>query len=156
MTYDELRIDNRNSLCGIIVTARYFADPDFQRRIWINGEGPEVSSYYESLCSLFDDSHVMSSDNGDALALGCSEEMCSKLGGFVATLDNFDEGLQRPMRDSEIFALPAWQAVISSASTFVDSSIAWLEQNCGDFLMFKWSWKGRSFGGKEWRSDGDS
>lgn len=32
-----------------------FSDPEYQKRIWLQGKGPEVSSFGEAMCGLFDD-----------------------------------------------------------------------------------------------------
>ena len=34
------------------------SDIEFQKRIWLRGEGPEVSSYVEVVCQLFDDTGI--------------------------------------------------------------------------------------------------
>ena len=38
----------------ILSTISIFASPAFQRRVWIEGKGPEVSSYDEAMNDLFD------------------------------------------------------------------------------------------------------
>ncbi|MEA5470555.1 hypothetical protein [Spirulina sp. 06S082] len=32
-----------------------FADAEFQERVWVRGEGEEVSNWTEAMCKLFDD-----------------------------------------------------------------------------------------------------
>jgi len=34
------------------------SDSEFQQRVWLRGEGPEVSSYSEVVCQLFDDTGI--------------------------------------------------------------------------------------------------
>jgi hypothetical protein len=43
------------------------ADYDYQKRVWLCGSGPEMSSLTEAVCGLFDDSGL-----GDALDKGQS------------------------------------------------------------------------------------
>ena len=152
---DDPRTGDRRALCNAINATYEFADPTYQRRVWINGEGPEVSSYSEALCSLFDDAQIERFLDGYAMTLGFSKGMLERLGSFIRVLDEFDKklragctnkGLSPNMRDADIVALPGWKAVTSSAAEFLDLAVVWLEQNCSDTLMFKWSWGGRSFG----------
>ena len=39
----------------VITRLQELADEDFQRRVWLARTGPEVSSYDEAICGLFDD-----------------------------------------------------------------------------------------------------
>jgi hypothetical protein len=145
MPSDDVMIGDRNSLCGLIRTAYVFADPSFQERVWVRGEGPEVSSYVEAVETL-DDYRIEHFANDDALKYGFSKDMVEKLRLFTRTAEAFNENLTPTLNDADIIALPEWQAVMTAAAIFVDSAIGWLEQNCEDFPMFKWTWSGRSFG----------
>jgi hypothetical protein len=40
----------------IIECLKELADESFQRRVWLASSGPEVSSFDEAVCGLFDDS----------------------------------------------------------------------------------------------------
>ncbi|MDY6803726.1 MAG: hypothetical protein SXA11_07955 [Cyanobacteriota bacterium] len=48
-------IDKYKWLNGIQNAVREIANPEFQERVWVRGEGPEVSSFTEAICRLFDD-----------------------------------------------------------------------------------------------------
>jgi hypothetical protein len=39
----------------VIESLSELADEDFQKRVWLASSGPEVSSFAESICALFDD-----------------------------------------------------------------------------------------------------
>ena len=50
-------MDNVNPtiLKGLLGVIWEISDVDFQYRIWIEGSGPEVSSFTEAICGFFDD-----------------------------------------------------------------------------------------------------
>lgn len=48
-------IDKYKWLNGIQNAIREIANHEFQERVWVRGEGPEVSSFTEAICRLFDD-----------------------------------------------------------------------------------------------------
>ena len=39
----------------IIQQIREISDKEFQKRVWVNADGPKVSSYSEVMCKLYDD-----------------------------------------------------------------------------------------------------
>ena len=41
---------------GVLDNLQYLSDADFQERVWVKGLGPEVSSFTEAVCGLYDDS----------------------------------------------------------------------------------------------------
>ena len=72
----------------VVDCLRDLSDPDFQNRVWIRGEGPEVSSFVETVCELFDDSGL-----GTALEKGTcvyDEDIDSKLNKLSEMLDDID------------------------------------------------------------------
>ncbi len=42
-------------LKGLLYVIANIADPEYQNRIWIKGEGPQCSSFEETMCNFFDD-----------------------------------------------------------------------------------------------------
>jgi hypothetical protein len=132
MSSEGLKVGNRNALCGIISTARQFADREYQQRVWILGAGPEVSSYNEALNTL-DDYHISTFLDGDALEQELSSEAILKLRAFAKTLEDFDRVLPAKVVDGDIVALSGWPAVMKSAADFVDSAIEWAGKNCANF-----------------------
>ena len=48
-------IDKYKWLNGIQNAIQEIANSEFQERVWVRGEGPEVSSFTEAICRLFDD-----------------------------------------------------------------------------------------------------
>jgi len=88
------------------------SDIEFQKRIWIRGEGPEVSSYVEVVCQLFDDTGI-----GDELSkmedgIVLSEDLDPVFWELRELIDSIDyrEGVEN------ILNLPKWPKVIELAS----------------------------------------
>jgi hypothetical protein len=145
----ERQFGNRMALCRIICTVHEFADLGYQQRVWVKGEGPESSSYTEAMCALFDDAQVARFIADDyALTLGFSQAMVETLAAFIEILEAFDGVTQRDTDDAHIVALPAWRSVTNCAANFLDSAITWLQQNCTDYPMGEWAWRGQLLGNR--------
>jgi hypothetical protein len=54
--------------------------------------------------------------------------------------------LPENLKSSEIVLRDGWPRVKQSAAEFLNEAVQWLEENCGDFPMMKWSWADRNFG----------
>lgn len=153
---NEVRFGDRNSLCGLITAVHEFADVSYQQRVWIDGSGPEVSSYSEALCDLFDGYRIEEFANGKARNLGFSEDAATGLSDLVHVVDSFDEELPRGLSDAEIVRREGWSAVVAAAGRVLDSgALDWLTKNCDSFPMLPIDWRGRSFGGT-WKGSGSA
>src|SRR5262245_58078894 len=42
----------------VVECLKELADEDFQRRVWLASSGPEMSSFDEAICQLFDDTRL--------------------------------------------------------------------------------------------------
>jgi hypothetical protein len=144
----ELHPGDRNSLCGLITVVYQFADVAYQRRIWVEGKGPDVSSYSEALSDLFDAYRIEDFANGQASDLGLSENAVKSLSTFLNVLDNFDTLVPEGLSGAEVVRREGWAAVVAAAGRVLDSgALDWLDNNCGAFPMFLRHWRGRAFGG---------
>ncbi|MCE5197983.1 MAG: hypothetical protein ABFD54_13790 [Armatimonadota bacterium] len=47
---------NRLLIVTVLANLRELADENYQRRVWTSSSGPEMSSFDEDVCGLFDDS----------------------------------------------------------------------------------------------------
>ena len=47
--------DNKEFVMGLLGTIKDISDKEYQRRVWIRGEGPEVDNFDETVCFFFDD-----------------------------------------------------------------------------------------------------
>jgi hypothetical protein len=45
----------KGAMCGLLGAIRSLGDPAYQQRVWIEGRGPEVSSFDEIANQIFDD-----------------------------------------------------------------------------------------------------
>lgn len=52
---DNLKLNKKKILNNHLETIFGIANQDYQERVWIRGEGPEVDDYTESMCHFFDD-----------------------------------------------------------------------------------------------------
>ena len=89
-------------------------DREFQERVWIRGEGPEVSSFDEIMCTLFDDSQL------DALidecrSLGLHKEGIDGLAGLRDALNAYPDREDRSS-DAEIVRDPKWIEITERAN----------------------------------------
>ncbi len=89
------------------------SDIAFQERVWVRGEGPEVSSYTEVVCQLFDDTGI-----GDELCLEqhdgyvISKDIDPMLHELSDLLDSINSNLDT----QEILKSPNWEEIRSCAS----------------------------------------
>lgn len=150
---DERRFGDRNSLCGLITAVHEFADVAYQRRVWIEGNGPEAGSYSEALSMLFDDCRIEEFAAGKARDFGFSEDAAKSLSHLAHVIGSFDERLPSGLSDAEIIRLEGWDAVVAAAGRVLDSNVLdWLAKDCDAFPMFPIVWRGRSFGGT-WKGE---
>ena len=100
---------NEYSKGQILQCLKELSDIEHQKRVWIRGEGAEVSSYSELSCQLYDDTLL-----GDLLEKASvvplfSKEIDSILNRLSITLDKIDGSL-----DAEtIIQHPRWKQVLS-------------------------------------------
>lgn len=67
-----------------------FSSREFQKRVWIQGRGPEVSSYEELMCRLFDDLDVRNLAASNWSGFGLTVEQKARLTRFLGSLATFD------------------------------------------------------------------
>ena len=82
------------------------SDIDFQRRIWVRGEGPEVSSFEEAVCQLFDDTSI-----GDQLDEGQEVVLSPKLDSILRELKHLLNKIDYRMTAEEILNHPNWDKI---------------------------------------------
>ena len=103
---------NENALREVIECLGELADPEFQQRVWVRGEGPEVSSYVEVVCRLFDDTALGDVlDGGSApvvLGLEATEELLR--------LRQLVDAVPSDMDAESLLRLPTWGEIVQTAS----------------------------------------
>jgi hypothetical protein len=102
---------NENALRQVIECLDELADLEFQQRVWVRGEGPEVSSYVEVTCQLFDDTGL-----GDLLDAGSAPQIL----GLAATeellrLSQLVDAVPSGIDDESLLRLPTWWEIVQTA-----------------------------------------
>jgi len=94
---------------------REFADAEYQVRVWVTGEGLEVSSYSDAICGLFDDYGFdeFLSFSSDQYLL--NKEQIGALEIFRDAINEFNDTQPRES-DEEIVQNPRWADVRAKAS----------------------------------------
>jgi hypothetical protein len=77
----------------------------------VAGEGPEVSSFVEAVCSLYDDFDLQGFLAAHLSKLGQQEEIVAALDRLERDIDAIDDKLP----DRTIVALPEWNRVVEDA-----------------------------------------
>lgn len=98
-------------LSGLLSTIREIGDKSFQERIWLEGSGPEVSSYEEVMCRLFDDYALSSVIDAEWRALGLTERQREGLILLRDALDVFGSEVSGTPEPSRILNDPRWVSV---------------------------------------------
>ena len=83
--------DSLNYLRRLIESLRYLSDEKFQCRAWLASEGPEVSSFTEDVCQMFDDtglSRDLDRDRCPPLLDPFSFSLLHKLRWAVSAIDH--------------------------------------------------------------------
>jgi hypothetical protein len=102
---------NENAVREVLECLRQLADPEFQARVWVRGEGPEVSSYVEVACQLFDDTGL-----GDLLEHGTADAVIgSEAVGELLRLWQLVDSIPSGVDAASLARLPAWKEIVRVA-----------------------------------------
>jgi hypothetical protein len=95
---------------------RDLADRSFQERVWVRDAGPEVSSFTELVCQIFDDTGLedLLESGGAGHELGA--EAARELGTLSELIDAIPEGLDVVT----LLRLPVWSDVMRTAARAAD------------------------------------
>ena len=78
---------------NLLVALSDLADQEFQRRAWLASEGPEVSSFSELICQVFDDTGLSDALGADRRPIALSERSFSALRKLDWAVSKVDQGL---------------------------------------------------------------
>lgn len=102
---------NVNAVREVLDCLGQLADPEFQERVWVRGQGPEVSSYVEVVCQLFDDTGL-----GDLLDDGAAEAAFgSEAVGELLRLRQLVDSIPSGVDAASLVRLPAWEETVRVA-----------------------------------------
>jgi hypothetical protein len=83
-------IERKKMLSNIYGVLKNLSDKEYQERVWLRGEGPEVSSYEELINTLFDDFYFdeLLEDNNP---YNISQALFDKLINLRLKLNNYND-----------------------------------------------------------------
>jgi hypothetical protein len=79
-------------LCGLVTVVAEFADREFQRRVWLEQSGPEVSSYTDAMQWVLEDASEV--DGALGRRYGLTREQIIALREFRDELSRFEERVE--------------------------------------------------------------
>jgi hypothetical protein len=121
-----------NVLCSLIHRVAEFADREYQRAIWLEGEGPEVSSYSDAMLGVLDDASQIFGDLG--LHYGLTREQTTALEEFRDALRRFqDKVRESDWKGDDLYIISdsEWPKIVDLAAKTTSLCKKWRESNCG-------------------------
>jgi hypothetical protein len=104
----------------VIKVLEEFSSQEFQERVWLKGEGPEVSSYEEAVNRFFDDYAADQLIDVQWRQAGLTKDKQKKLAAFRDALGAFDKLVPKVPHPQEILANPEWDRVRAAARIALD------------------------------------
>jgi hypothetical protein len=104
MAYDEW-------LKKLISVVKDISDKEYQERVWLRGEGPEVDSWEEMICRFFDDYDGDNFVDNHMAPAGLSENQQQSLRSFRDELDAYSERIKDDYSLQTILNDPDWQRI---------------------------------------------
>ena len=86
---------------------------EFQNRVWVQGDGPEISSYTELMCGLFNDYSFDSFVEDSWQEFRLSDFLRSKLRQIKLLLTNYNK--DDLLTDAQIVNDPKWLEIVEAA-----------------------------------------
>jgi hypothetical protein len=96
-----------------------FSSLEFQERVWVKGLGPEVSSYEEAMCRLFDDLGFSRLIDVEWKQAGLRKEQVSALRNFRKELLRFDKDIPEIPAPKDVLSRSSWEDIRASAQRAV-------------------------------------
>ena len=92
---------------------RIIADSDYQQRVWIEGQGNEISSYDDEIERFFDDYAADELLAGKWIKFAdTTPKQLNALREFRDVFDRFDKTLHRGYhKDEDVLSNPEWERV---------------------------------------------
>lgn len=100
-------MNKKKILTSHLETIFGIADQEYQERVWIRGEGPEVDDYTESMCHFFDDGDPIISNYKD---YAITEEQLSLMLKLRAAIRDFDSNIRFELGFDFIHS-PEWSKI---------------------------------------------
>jgi hypothetical protein len=102
-------IDRKQILISVLETIECISNKEYQKRIWIRGEGPEVDDFDETCCNFFGDADPLLENYKD---FGLTEHQYGVLKRFRDSFRGFADENDFPQ---EFIDSPEWQKIVDMA-----------------------------------------
>ncbi|NGX37736.1 MAG: hypothetical protein K1000chlam2_00898 [Chlamydiae bacterium] len=103
--------DRKQILANFLETIEGISDKEYQKRVWIRGEGPEVDDFTETVCHFFDDGDPILKKYKEYNII---EKQYRLLVQFRKEFESFVDG-DRPYLPEEFIDTPEWKQIMSLA-----------------------------------------
>jgi hypothetical protein len=113
-------MDNDSWVKNVLDLLWEFSSEEFQRRVWLEGRGPEVYSFIEAHCQFFDDQLADKLIDMERRQVGLTELQRDKLMQFRDALKNFNLHTPDSSRDQDILSDPTWPKNRQTAKAALD------------------------------------
>lgn len=108
LTNDERKYILREHLRNI----HGISDKEYQKRVWIRGEGPECDDFTETVCHFFDDGDPILKKYED---YNITKTQYSILKKFRNEFESFCDSPVRPYLPDEFISTPEWTTITEMA-----------------------------------------
>ena len=89
----------------------HIASKEYQKRVWVRGEGPEIDDFDETVCHFFDDGDPILKKYKE---YNISENQHKLLIQFRKKFEDFVDG-DRPYLPEEFIDTPEWELIMNFA-----------------------------------------
>jgi hypothetical protein len=104
-----MNIDRKQILTSVLESIKGISDKDYQKRIWIRGEGPEVDGFDETCCNFFQDGNGVIQNYKD---FGITDSQYKILAKFRDEFSTFSDDNDFP---EEFIDTPEWAKIMELA-----------------------------------------
>jgi len=101
-------MENASWTNQVVAAIGHVADMAFQQRTWL-GPGPEMSSFVETYCTLYDDNAFLAQPEWEQTGLNNAVRQ------EMIILDHLFKAYHEPGSHAQILADPKWQEVVQQA-----------------------------------------
>ena len=110
-----MKINRKQILMSVLETIEGISDKEYQKRVWIRGEGPECADFVETCCNFFGDGDPLIENYKD---FGISESQYHLLKKFRDDFRAFSDANDWP---EEFIDTPEWARIMEMAKEVVEA-----------------------------------
>lgn len=118
-------------LCELFTDIGEFADRDYQERVWVRGEGDEVTSYSDAMVAVLEDRRIFDFAADLGRFYGLDDRARDALRTFADALEDFNaSGKGDTYDDAEIINSSEWPRISALAQLALQRCETWCRENC--------------------------